>query len=637
VLKGGRGWVGLLASAIAIAPCVHAAAAPQGVVEVAARGGDATFSLNPDALAALGLGIAQVERPLRHLGGKAGVSYETIEFGASDASTIGVRATDGAIAAFGGGALRHAGGFVLSARGQLADLRGFGIRASRRGGLRVEVVDAAGTAWLDADQAHYDVTIHEPAQLSVRQMDLRVAPRLAALLGRREFAGRILGTLAFRARLAPEDAAAIAGGVCDAPLPRPGLVTNVVLSHSNLSGFWDSIYVPRCGLPPLPDGGACTATSTNGKVVVAADASLRNAGETGIPWHAHFGGEHPPYGNDQHPYLVWNLYRVDRDGALRQIGASGAKHAFYSINEHCRCSGGNVFWPGCEDVYSASSNDNGSGEQNLAPRAEIVPFTGVWARCGSSWDRDCDGRMDADGGARDLFAHRMLVDESDLLPPLADGARYWFEYWYVVRDDADVYDTMGYREVRPRKVGADWRIELVGADLPGRDFFLGPALNRWVDPAREDRTHVHRELATPLGRARVAATVRDLGGGRWRYRYALMNVDYAEARFDPARAGSPYPRLLESHGFAGFEVPLARGATVESVAFAAASKEPRTRWTASAARGVLAWSAPPEATLEWGMLDAFEFIADRPPRRAKLVVRGRAAGAHYEIESLAPR
>lgn len=625
-----RMWFVLAGGVMAMTP------APARDIEVSAGGGDATFALNPDALAALGLRVERVEQARRHEPGKAGGRYETMSFGADADARIGVRAHDGAIASFGDGLLRHAGGFTLASARGAADLHGFGIRRSDTGGMRVEVVDADGVAWLGADHAHYDVTVHAPAELSVRQMDLHVAPRLAALLGRRELAGRVIGSLAFRARLAPSDAEAIAGGVCDAPLPRAGLVTNVVLSHSNLSGFMDAIYVPRCGLPPLPDGGRCTADSRNGKVVMAADASLRNVGQTGIPWHAHFSGEHPPYGNDQHPYLVWNLYRVDRDGRIRQIGASGAKHAFYSINEHCRCPGGDVFWPGCEDVYSASSNDNGSGEQNLAPRAEIVPFTGVWARCGSVWDRDCDGRMDADGGARDLYAYRMLVDEDDLLPPASDGARYFFEYGYIVRDDADPYDTMGHREIRPRKVGADWRVELVGADRPDRDFFPGPVVNRWVDPAHENAMRMNRELRTPHGRARVAAVATALGHGRWRYEYAFMNVDYAQVRFDASRAGSPYPRLVESRGFAGFEVPLRHGAGIESPSFAAVAKDPDANWPSTVGKGAIAWRAPEGATLDWGMLDRFEFVADRAPRKARLVVRG-GDGARHEVESLAPR
>ncbi len=106
-----------------------------------------------------------------------------------------------------------------------------------------------------------------------------------------------------------------------------------------------------------------------------ADASLRNAGQTAVAWHGHFSGDHQAYDNAQHPYLIWSLYRIYAAGRIKQIGAAGAKHVFYSINKYCGFPAGNVFWPGYEDLYSFSSNDNGGGEQNLAPRSEIIAYT----------------------------------------------------------------------------------------------------------------------------------------------------------------------------------------------------------------------------------------------------------------------
>ncbi|HEU4664631.1 MAG TPA: hypothetical protein VFS55_11415 [Dokdonella sp.] len=626
--------------AIACVSCVPApehAHAAQAAVHVSA--GSAELSLNPDALAAIGVRVAAMTGARTHAAGKPGVAHETASFDADARERLELRVRDGVVAGLGSGALRYPGGIVFAAGRAKVDLRGFEIRAAGPRAMDVAIADAHGTAWLLADHAHYDVTTHVPAELSVRQMDLRLAPAFAAALGRPRLAGRVIGTLAFRAVLDATEAKAIAGGHCDAPWPAPGRLTNIRLSHSNLSGFWDSIYVPRCGLPPLPDGSACTADSTNGKVVMSADASLRNVGDTAVPWYAHFSGEHPPYGNDQHPYLVWNLYRVDRDGRIRQIGVSAAKHAFFSINERCRCDGGNVFWPGCEDIYSASSNDNGSGngEQNLAPRAEIVPFSGQWARCGSAWDRDCDGRMDAGSGARDLYRYRMLVDESDLLPPLATGARYFFEYWYVVRDDADVYDTMGYREIRPRKRGAAWQVDLVGADAQDHDFFLGPVLDRWVDPAHESATRTNRELRTPRGRARVAAIATELGGGRWRYEYAVMNVDYAFVRFDPRHAREPDLKLLETRGFSSFSVPLPAGATIEAVRFDDADAVADDDWIVRAGDRAVAWTAPsPEHSLAWGTLYHFEFVTRSAPAVASVALGGGGDASAHAVVAVVP-
>ncbi|HEX7769706.1 MAG TPA: hypothetical protein VF422_06720, partial [Dokdonella sp.] len=377
--------------------------------------------------------------------------------------------------------------------------------------------------------------------------------------------------------------------------------------------------------PPLPDGGACTATSRDGLLVIGADASLRNIGETAIPWHAKFSGRHPPHNGDQHPVLFWNLYRIGADGRIQQIGASGAKHAFYSVNRHCGCAGGNVFWPGCDDIYSFASNDNGGGVQNLAPRSEIIPHGVRWARCGSVWDRDCDGRMDAGSGARDLYEFRLLARESDLLPPLADGAEYLFEYGYLVRDDADIYNTMGYRRIQPRKSGANWSVQLVDATAPHFDFFVGPALDRWVDPSRPGAHAANRELATGDGRARVAAKATDLGDGRWRYQYAIMNIDYARSQVDPARAAEPDLRLLAQRGFARFALALPAGVQARALRTAGLHDGESGGWRAAQQGRTLAWTAPSHAnTLEWGMLRHFEFIAEAAPGSVEAHVVGAA-------------
>ena len=45
-------------------------------------------------------------------------------------------------------------------------------------------------------------------------------------------------------------------------------------------------------------------------IAVAPSATLKNVGVTDIPWHGKFSGNFPPYNNDQHPYLAWNMYRL---------------------------------------------------------------------------------------------------------------------------------------------------------------------------------------------------------------------------------------------------------------------------------------------------------------------------------------
>lgn len=597
----------------ATAPRAGCCAAPLSISDA----GEASISFNPDELATLKLRIDEVQAASARSSGIAGVRYDRSTFGAAANSRLDLHRRDGVVVGLGERELKFNGGLVMGYPGDRADLRGFVLRPDPRRPFDIDVADAQGMVWLVADHAHYGVDADRADEFWMRHMDLRLSPHFARALGRADLAGYPIGNLEFRALSSRATAPIAAAGAakCSAPWPHAGLLTDIELTYSNLSGFWDSIYAPRCGLPPLPNGGACTASSTNGKLVLGADASLRNAGQTAVAWYGHFSGDHPPYANDQHPYLIWNLYRIDAAGRIRQIGASGVKHAFYSINRACGCAAGNVFWPGCEDIYSFSSNDNGGGEQNLAPRSEIIPHTAQWGRCGSVWDANCDGHMDAGSGAQDLYQYRMQVTESDLLPPLSTGAQYFFEYWYIVRDDANIYNTMGYRQILPHKTRANWSVDLVNANSPDHDFFLGPAINRWVDPSVPSPYAMNKELATPLGRARVAVKVTDLGNGRWRYDYAVMNFDYAHARIDPAHSREPNLKLLSNHGFTRFAVALPRDVRVNDIHFDGADADSDNGWAAVIRADTVTWSAPAEGnTLDWGTLYHFEFTANAAPR-----------------------
>jgi len=310
------------------------------------------------------------------------------------------------------------------------------------------------------------------------------------------------------------------------------------------------------------------------------------------------------------------------------------KHAFYTVNHACTCGGGHVLYPTCEDVYSSFNNDASSA---LGPRSEIVPHPALWGRCGSVFDADCDGVEDAGGGASDLFEFRMNVAEADLLSPLADAARYFIEYAYVVRDDGVFGNSIAHREVAFAKSGADWSVHLAGG---APDFALGPLIDRWVAPGvAADRANV--ELASALGRVRVAVDASALDDGRWRYRYAVMNLDYAHAEIDPARPAPPDLRVVAAHGFDRFSVPLPVGVDVATLAFADADRDPTNDWTARIADGALVWTAPPAAnTLDWGTLYTFSFVANAAPVAGGVGLRAVAtaseAASDYTVGVLVP-
>jgi hypothetical protein len=247
------------------------------------------------------------------------------------------------------------------------------------------------------------------------------------------------------------------------------------------------------------------------------------------------------------------------------------------------------------------------------------------------WDANCDGAMDAGAGAQDLFQYRLQTSESDLLPPLSTGARYYFEYWYVARDDASIYDAMAYREIAPRKTGANWSVPLVAEGAPSHDFFAGPALNRWVDAASPPANALNRELATPLGRARIAVKASALANGLWRYEYAVMNFDYAHARFDPAHASGPNLKVLSNHGFARFSVPLPAGTSASALRFDDLDASSANDWSATISPGAVTWTAPASGnTLDWGTLYHFELVANAAPGANVLTLVGAATASESE-------
>jgi len=609
-----------------------------------AESGEASISFNPDALQALGISVESVKDPIERVPGAAGVRYDITRFSAPSAGSLRVFHSGARVLGFGEGHLAFPGGLLLTHASGTTDLRGFAIKAAAGDAFGIEIADARGVVWFTADHAHAGFEGDAQDMLWMRHMNLRLSQHFADVLGKSEQGGYPVGGLAFRMHVASTDASHGPGDPpCTSPWPGGGRDTDIQMIYEpngvGSSGFADTVIARRCALPPVEDGNACTAASTNGEVVITPDSSLRNIGETGVAWYGKFQGNFPPYNNDQHPYLIWNLYRVDAAGRIKQIGASAVKHAFYTVNWNCSCAPGNVIHPTCEDTYSFSSNDNSpDGDvqqyQALAPRGEIVPKSALWGRCGSVFDANCDGAMDAGSGAQDLYQYRLLATERDMLPPLSDNAQYFLEYWYVARDDQNIYDSMAYRRIWPRKTGAVWSIGLTaaGGSVDDGNFFQGPVVNHWIDPVAPPSHSMNRELATPLGTARVAVKATNLGSGRWRYEYAVMNLDYAHAAIDPAHPTSPNLRVLSNHGFARFRVGTDSGTTVSALRFDDLDDNAANDWSATTTGGRVSWNAPSGNTLDWGTLYHFEFTADAfPSLNGTITLVGAAAAGEPEI------
>jgi len=278
-----------------------------------------------------------------------------------------------------------------------------------------------------------------------------------------------------------------------------------------------------------------TGTYPDGRVAFAANTVSCNSGNIKVPWFAAM--------DANHPFIELNLYRVNAAGTFEQIGVSWVKHGFYAADAPgfgCGSCQPNPFDDylqiGCTDTYAVGNN---SDRAWLGPRSEVNALTGVWNPCGSFFDLGYNGTnpdclRSYDGRGEAPTNHLLDVADGDLG---VAGARYFYEGYYVVKDDQKVYNNVGWREATfsynsgTGKWGA--------GNVTTRKF--GPAVMSWGDM---QNMSTNRDE----GDAIVACRQVDLGGGRWRYEYVVYNHNL--------------PRDIQS-----FSVPICGSADVSNISF----------------------------------------------------------------------
>jgi hypothetical protein len=476
--------------------------------------------------------------------------------------------------------------------------------------------DQQGRQWLRLSYGHFAV-IKE--QLVVEAMDVRLGSALASALGNSSWAGVFVGGARLVSQANRQTAGLQAKGQPEPnwPTTAPFTVDVAMLKMDDIDQL----------------------VRLDGRVAIAPSAYFENIGSGDAPWFNMFAlpmagsdcidngaGTCEPYDNDQGGILVFAFYRL-LDGRLEQIGLSAAKHAFNSTNTDgsgsldCErllrgAGSGKVVWRGCEDNYSTSTNGN---RDFLGPRSEITAHTGEWAKLGSIFDVDGDGLCDPAfdtreflGGrlcrvpATDALDRRLHVAESDLA---VAGARYFLESWYVVRDDINIFNSMGYREVSP-VLTTLWQFP----DTPGTSFQQGSVLTEWVDDATTVPQESSALLNTFEGRVRAAMRVETLAGGLYRYRITVMNHDF-DRQIDmislllPAAA-----RVTQTAHFDGDP-----------------DGDSGNGWPAEVLPTELRWQAPAGQAMDWGELHSFEFTSVLPPVNGMLTLGVAEAGSPMEF------
>lgn len=536
-----------------------------------------TLSFNPLVLGELGVTVqsagaaaAAPRHALSVLPGPAS-SFD----GASECMAVDV--VDGHLGDFVSGRIAHTGGPTLSRGRSAVSLAGFELRVGDEP-RTFDIVTAAGERVLLGTLPHYQID-SASGVLDVFNVDLAVTPALAARWGAPHLAGTVVGALSLRARLASSLAASASvqsATLEDAPGPA-----------NACDDFSGNVDVALIAMDAVQQQGRL-----GDKVVITPSAVLKNVGTANVPWQARFSGSFPPYNTDQHPYLVWALFR-EIGGVFEPLAYSDVKHAFLTINSNCSpgaCRIGSVLGLGCEDVYGVGTNGT-----HLAPRSEILPHAGTWAHCNfpapntpSHFDQVapfCSG--DNNGGDEGVLVHRLVASDAELS---AAGANYYFASWYVVRDDINIFNSMGWRKIVPSQSGGNWSFAL---NTPYRQ---GSVLDAFVDSAAQTPNRLNVTYKDPTaGSTQIAVTATDLGNGRFRYIYVVMNHD-----FDPK--------------LRAITLPMGPNLVIEQPTFSDGDQDATNNWMRSVGIGEQTWASPKvSARLAWGTAITITFIANGSP------------------------
>ena len=348
---------------------------------------------------------------------------------------------------------------------------------------------------------------------------------------------------------------------------------------------------PDLLLGTLTSGGSYG--SVDGVAAFSFGTDSCNVGDCWLDWAA---------STPDHPVFGQNMYRL-LDGRFEQIGQSWLTHRFFPLagvtcSASCTTGDGTHLGTGCSSPDTASINGY---QDRMGPRFEVNPSTGSIAF-----------PFTLQGVYGNLVFKRLQVRHADLDPALNPGASYFVEGIYVSADDAaagNQNNNASYRPIQIIQLGEMFNVVMTGVTQQGR-----PAVQAW---ALDDPTVRLESVDVPAdGRFWVASKATDLGGGVWRYEYAVEN--------------------LNSHRAAmRFSVPLPLGAQVTNIGFHDVdyhSGEPfdGTDWSAAVdTSGVphrVTWSTqsfadtPDANALRWGTLYNFRFDADVPPEQGQPVL-----------------
>ncbi|MCB8932562.1 MAG: hypothetical protein M9921_06905 [Fimbriimonadaceae bacterium] len=522
-------------------------------------GGTTTLELAPGILEAIGLDVVQARTTAKAKWDMPdGLGFALGE------STLLFEIENHQFRQFESGRLTNTGGFGLRSGRRTFALNGFEIQpkaALPQMGLALE----GGKGSISLDINHAKVGWNpEKNQLLIGYADLVINAASAKAMGRPELAGQLIGQATIEAD------AKWSGGDSPKPFrggPPRGGEEDVPLDVSIVELYGLTSYGHQGSYPNGMNGLSMATTSCN-------------PGNANIPWYQAM--------DTRHPVIAMQMYRIYQ-GRFEQIGQSWLKHGFYALNSNqcgtCQNPGtGSLLGVNCSDTYSAGNN---ASQTWLGGRDEVNPFTGIWD-CNNSWfsnyQPDCTRRNS--GSGLSSIDHRLQVRDADLG---VAGAQYFYEAYYISRDETiDKYNNIASRSINSMNwTGSQW--SFVTSSEPLRP---GPAITRWGDM---------NAIATPRdeGDAILAVKTTDLGGGNYRYDYALYVHDI--------------DRQIRE-----FSIPVLDSTAVTNVGFRDIDQDSGNDWTSTKANDKITWSTGTFGQaganpLKYGTVFNFWFECATPP------------------------
>jgi hypothetical protein len=304
---------------------------------------------------------------------------------------------------------------------------------------------------------------------------------------------------------------------------------------------------PNNGAPTtrIPSGAGITAGST----YIMAD--WYRAWESGPDWDGTALGLNA---GRRHPYINGAVYRINDQGRLDQLALSWTKHGWSAASggqaavagafgsDKCGLAGlacldlstDNQLEANCADTYGAGLN---ADKFWLGPRHEISArggrFTPGWNHVGSYFDTySSSGNNDllVSGGTGDgarsynpsggtIQGWKLNLVRKDELNAanIGTNGRLLMESYYVVNGDEYKLNNVAHRVFSVTQPATAGAYTAASFNFASRQIW-GPASLQWGEV---------KSQGTPStdGEVYVSSRAVNLGGGQWRYEYAVFNLD----------------------------------------------------------------------------------------------------------------